>query len=421
MIKVLIIFAVVLITAIRLYAVFQDKIKFFSTGADSGFTTGEISMLWNLAKICQLDEPLALYFSVPALNKSITQYIQDSKNKDIENTPKVQNFLSKLYAFRTKIEVDSSRKKGLESTKYLDKGQRLRIILPGHGVFSSEILNNGRELIIRTPMQNRIIKVQGADWIGKKISVYLWRKGDANYVFDTTVTNSGIFNSNPSIYLAHSNELFRSQKRNSVRAQCNLYANLYFIESEDEIDYSAIEQGGGFKCLIEDISEDGALIRVGGKGKKDSKIKIQFEIAQNTIIMFGLVRAVEYNEKMNQSRLHFECLHIENEMRNQILSFVYNVLPQEEKDVIEALKQTEDDANEQGESVIEAEIDDAINNKQPSEINNNSSEPQIASISKDSHSKTEINLSAENSTSSETEQKLVPQYSNMQNISLRTK
>ena len=59
--------------------------------------------------------------------------------------------------------------------------------------------------------------------------------------------------------------------------------------------------------------------------------------------MVGVVRTVEYNEAQNQSLLHFECTHIETSMRNEVLKFVYNMMPENEKEVMEALEQTEDD------------------------------------------------------------------------------
>ena len=62
--------------------------------------------------------------------------------------------------------------------------------------------------------------------------------------------------------------------------------------------------------------------------------------------MYGIVRAVEYNPQINQSRLHFESIHIEEDMKNAILSFVYNVLPQDKKDVFDALSATEQDMAE---------------------------------------------------------------------------
>lgn len=345
MFKVILITIIIFIVVIRILVLFKDLIKFFLTGHDYGFHFSEINTLWKLAKKCNLEEPAALFISVPTLNNAISSYIKETKSKGNSNTKKVQDFLTKLYDFRTRLNIDHENKKGLDSTKYLDKGQRLRIILPGHGLFFSEILNNGYEIVIKIPIQKNIIKLTGDDWVGKNISVYLWRKGDASYVFDTRVTNSGIFNGTSVIYLAQTNKLLRAQKRKSVRCQCNLPASLYFIKSEI-IDFNLVEVEPGYRVILEDISEDGAMIRVGGQGINNSQIKLQFKIGEKLILMYGIVRAVEYNKTINQSRLHFECLHLEKEMKNDILSFVYNVLPPEQKDVFDALSATEEDRAE---------------------------------------------------------------------------
>ena len=235
---------------------------------------------------------------------------------------------------------------------YLDKGQKLRLILPGKGVFSSKLLNNGKELIISVPRQKDMIPLTAEEWTGKFINVYLWRKGDARYVFDTTVTGHGLFVGESSISIRHSSNLIRTQKRKAVRAKCEIKANLYIITSE-KIDYNAVETQNGYKCLIEDISEAGALIRIGGKGVSNVQIKLQFNIQNMLIVMFGVVRTVEYNESSNQSLLHFECIHLDQTMKNEVLSFVYNMLPEREKEVYEALKLTDTDEVEAGDENLE--------------------------------------------------------------------
>ena len=327
---------------------FQVQIQFFTTGQDKGFKFNEILLLWKLAKEAEIEEPLSLYVSVPTLNMAISKIVMDSKEKGTESLESTQNFLAKLYEYRTKIDLDHANKKGLDSTKYLEKGQRLRIILKGKGIFVSEILSVGHELIIRIPLQKNIKVIDGNDWVTKDVSVYLWRKGDAGYVFDTRVTNAGVFQGQSVIYLAHTNQLERAQKRKSVRVACQIYANLYFIDTTEEPDYDAVEVEGGYKCLLEDISEDGAMIRIGGRGRQNITIKIQFEIDERIIIMFGIVRAVEYNQQTNQSRLHFECLHIEKEMKNKILEFIYRDLSEEKKDELTALAEVEQEGLEDG-------------------------------------------------------------------------
>ncbi len=340
---------IVILVIIRQFITNSDKIHFFATGLDSKFNIAEISTLWKLAKECQLENPLSLYVSLPSLNKCISQVISTTRKNGTEKSFKVQSFLARLYKFRTRIALDSDAKKGLDDTRSLSKGQKLRIILKGKGIFFSRILNNGHEIIVSMPRQDDLIKVPGDQWIDQIISVYLWRKGDASYVFDTKVLNAGLFIGEPCLHLQHTDNILRAQKRKSVRCQCNIPVQMYIIKSEI-VDFNVVENTEGYKCLLEDISENGAMIRIGGKGQNDVQIKLQFTLNKTFIMMYGIVRGVEYNESINQSRLHFECTHIEEPMRNAILSFVYNTIPQEEKDINEAIVQTESDALEVGDS-----------------------------------------------------------------------
>lgn len=339
--------AAIIAVAVKLCRIYQDKIKFFLTGFDSKFTFSEIRLLWKTARVCNIEQPLSLYWSLPSLTGCISQIKSDADKKNKLNSSDSQRLLAKLYSYRTKIEKDADKKKGIESTHSLDRDQRLRIILPGKGVFFSCIVNNARELTIGIPTQKGMIPVEGKDWIGKTISVYLWRKGDAMYVFDTTVLGEGLFLGKPSLYLHHTDKLLRTQKRNSVRAKCRIYASLFIIKDR-VIDYNAVETGQGYRCLMEDISESGAMVRIGGKGVPNIQMKLQFTIEDKLIIMFGIVRTIEYNKTINQSRLHFECIHIEPQMKNEVLSFVYNIMPQEEKEIYDALSLTDEDQNASG-------------------------------------------------------------------------
>ncbi|MCR4900315.1 MAG: PilZ domain-containing protein [Treponema sp.] len=335
----------ILLAVAGLYSAFKQRIEFYITGIDSKFSISDLNLLWNVAQMCDLDYPKALFWSLPSLTKCMAHITSQAAANGTETDPKTQELITKLFNYRTKLQNDTDDKKGLDSTMYLNKDQKLRIILPGKGVFSSKILNNGKEIIISVPRQKDMIPLTAEEWVGKFISVYLWRKGDARYVFDTTVTGHGLFVGESSISLKHSTNLIRTQKRKAVRAKCEIKANLYIIKNEN-IDYNAVETQNGYKCLIEDISEAGALIRIGGKGVPNVQIKLQFNIQNMLIIMFGVVRTVEFNEATNQSLLHFECIHLEPAMKNEVLSFVYDMLPEREKEVYEALQLTDTDEQE---------------------------------------------------------------------------
>lgn len=342
---------------IRLILRYREKIRFFATGHDSQFRLKEIRALWKLALDCNIEDPMTLYVSVPTLNRCISQFLTLAKSKGQENTYQTQSFLTKLYDYRTRIAIDKENKKGMDDTRSLMKGQRIRIILRGKGVFESEILSSGHELIFKIPKQDGMIKVPGDEWEGHEINVYLWKRGDASYVFDSVVTGSGMFNGDSCIHVAHTNKLLRAQKRQSVRCDCKIDAQLYIIKQEI-VDYKIVENTPGYKCLLENISEDGAMIRIGGKGMADVQLKLQFSIGETFIMMFGVVRSVEYNETINQSRLHFECTHIEPSMKNAILTYVYNVIPEEQKEINRAIEETQSDAIDSGEdaNVVEEAI-----------------------------------------------------------------
>ena len=386
----LIIILVILTAMGAVYTAFKQRINFFITGLDSGFSVSEISLLWQAAELCSLEQPTSLFYSLPSLTKCMTQ-ISNMTNND--NSQKNQLIMTKLFDYRTKIQNEADDKKGMSTTHSLEKGQTLRIILPGKGVFTSEIVGNGNFLVINVPRQKNLIPFSGEEWVGRVISVYLWRKGDARYVFDTTVTQNGLFLGKSALFLKHSSNLVRTQKRKAVRVKCQIYGMLYIIK-KDKIDITAIETQNGFRCLIEDISEAGALIRIGGKGVQNVKIKLQFNIHNKLILMVGVVRTVEYNEAENQSLLHFECTHIETSMKNEILKFVYNMLPESEKEVLEALEQTETD------EAVSSKNDENLKSDESDENIKSEEEGKSSSENKDSSAKNHDKAKEEDNTPS---------------------
>ena len=385
------------------YSVYKTKIKFFITGIDAGFSMSDALLLWNVSQICELDEPTTLFFSLPALTKCMSQITNQASADNQIDSPKYQTLLSKLFAYRTKIQNESDNKKGLTSTETLESGQRLRIILPGKGVFASKIINNGKMLIITIPKKNDIITISAEEWVGKVINVYFWRKGDAQYVFDTVVVQTGIYLGKSTLYVKHSYNLTRTQKRRSVRAKCEIYADLFFIKKSDNNE-QIIESKNGFRCLLQDISESGALIKIGGKGRENIKIKLQFSIQNKLIIMTGIVRKVEYNIEKNQSLLHFECTHIEQSMKNEILAYVYNMLPENEKEVLEAIRQTEDDSKNEIEN--ELNVSETGSQKNKKEI----SDAQTDSTDNDSIDKNQFISENKNDINKENENSIISDY-----------
>ncbi len=76
-----------------------------------------------------------------------------------------------------------------------------------------------------------------------------------------------------------------------------------------------------------DISEDGAAILIGGRAKAGLPIKLQIKLYTETIVMCGIIRGVNFNQNKNQSVLHMKAVPLSFNMKNNVLSYVYNLFP----------------------------------------------------------------------------------------------
>ncbi len=321
----------------------KDYLRFFTAGLDSGFSIPQILFLGKVGNSSGLDDLTRLFWSIPSLDLCTAEIIRRAKHSGKENDIATQTLLSRLYKYRTKIELEQSqRKRGLESTRDIIVGQRVRILLHGVGVFSSRVITNtSRDLVLEFPVGNKTAATS-INWKNQALGVYFWRQEDAGYVFDTTVISDPHATGRAVLHITHSHNLIRSQKRKSIRVKCSIYAQMYLLKPEEPLEF-ALEPEPGMKCLLEDLSEDGAMVIIGGKGVKDMQIKLQFLVHDVLIVMAGKIRAVEFNPETNQSRIHFESGELNPRMKNAILSFVYNVLPAQEREELDAIRLTEED------------------------------------------------------------------------------
>jgi c-di-GMP-binding flagellar brake protein YcgR len=218
--------------------------------------------------------------------------------------------------------------KGLTSSRQIEEAQPLRILLSGTGVFKSRVIKNtGQYMTIARPASPNL--PVSFTWTGQKIAVYFWRQDDAGYVFDAEITDEVYSKGHPALQLSHSEALFRTQKRKSVRLKTHKPAFLYLINSDE--DAERVEVAPGLKCIIEDISDSGCAITIGGKAMPGLRVKIQFVLDANPLIVSGTVRSADFNDETNRSTLHIQADNLPVETRNQILGEVFGVLSDEDE------------------------------------------------------------------------------------------
>ncbi len=304
-------------------------LKFYVRGRESGFVFPEINLLRKIAVENKLKNPLMLFWSIKALDRSIRGIIIKWRSRQKEHDPGNEKFLSKLYDFRKSVEFNLPKYKlGLKTSRKITPHQKIRISLDSGNTFHSSVVENLRKyLAVAYPQGGRI--PPGFTWRGQKVNVYFWRADDAGYVFQTKVLEDFYDRKYPILHLAHSDNLVRSQRRGSVRVQTNIPARLYPLKTIDNAN-ERIEKGGGLRCRMMDVSEDGAALLIGGKAKVGLPVKAQFNLSKNPLVINGTVKGLTFNQKRNQSILHIQALPPSPPIKNSILAYVYNIFNERE-------------------------------------------------------------------------------------------
>jgi c-di-GMP-binding flagellar brake protein YcgR len=299
-------------------------IKFYLKGKESGFNFKEINLLRKVAIANRLKDPTSLFWSIRALDYSIKGVILNYRAKEEENTEPANDFISKLFEFRKRVEFQLPKYKlGLKTTRDISEKQRVKISLPGLGPFISTVVENLRRYLAFSYPQGQKLS-PGFTWKGQQINVYFWRTGDAGYSFNTKVINDFYGKKYPILHVAHSSNLIRSQKRKSIRVEMSTTALLFPLRNVKEAN-EEVEMSQGLRCRLVDISEDGAALLIGGKARLGLPVKFQFNLFDNTIVMNGIVKGVNFDTRKNRSILHLQALPLSNYMKNLILIYVYNI------------------------------------------------------------------------------------------------
>ncbi len=308
-------------------------IQFYTKGKESGFNFRELGLLRRVAVENRLENPISLFWSIKQLERSIRGVIIRLRGEGKEFDEGSILFVSKLYEFRKKVEFSLPRHRlGLKSTRKLSTSQKINMTLPGIGTYHSQIVENLRKYLAISYPDGPPLP-SDFTWKGRKVNVYFWRIDDAGYVFESRVLEDFRDQDYPILHINQSDSLIRSQKRRSLRVDVNNPARLYPLHGVAGAN-DLVEESSGLRCRIMDISEDGCAILVGGLAKVGMVVKIQFSFAEETVAISGVVKAVTFNQKKNQSLLHVQALPMRVVTRNRILSYVYNLF--NERDEVQA-------------------------------------------------------------------------------------
>jgi c-di-GMP-binding flagellar brake protein YcgR len=305
-------------------------IKFFAKGKEEGFTIKDMEQLRRLVVNSQIQDALSIFKSQAQFEKIIRNMVNTLHLSGDYNNPVTQYFLSRLFDYYKKIEMQSSENKTrITNSRQISEGQALRILLAGTGVYKSEVVKNtGSYLAISRPVNSKL--PASMDWYGLKISIYFWREDDAGYVFDSEVVDEVFSRGISSLKIEHNDSLFRTQKRKSTRVKFHKAAFLYLVNDVDNP--HRLEKSAGLRVMLEDISDSGCAFKVMGQVTAGLRLKVQFLLNKMPVCVPGTVRSVDYFLESNTSVVHMEADTLPIGIRNFILCEVFNLLPEEDEE-----------------------------------------------------------------------------------------
>ena len=299
-------------------------VQFYAKGKEAGFGLNEIHLLRKIALETKLENPTSLFWSIKQLDRSIKEIILKLRAKDLIDNDESNHLLAKLFELRKKVEFDLPKYRlGLKSSREIQPRQRVKLTLPGLGPFQSMVIENRPQYFALSYPQGPKTP-DGFSWKGQQVGIHFWRAEDAGYFLKTRVRDDFLNQKYPIIHVAHSEDVVRTQKRQSVRVRMDQPGYVYplkSIQSANEME----ESSPGLRCRLKDLSEDGAALLVGGKTKAGLPIKLQLDLPSSRVVMCGVVKGANYDSGKNVSLLHLQAVPLSARARNHILTYVYNL------------------------------------------------------------------------------------------------
>jgi c-di-GMP-binding flagellar brake protein YcgR len=304
-------------------------LQFFAKGKEAGFSIRELEQIRRLVTNCNIEDPVSIFSSQKQLEICIRSVVNAVRMSGDSEDPGIQDFLSRLFDYCKQLGIKNAEKKStITTSRQISEGQILKVLVPGTGVFKSEVIKNfGNYLTISRPMSQKM--TSHMQWQSLRVSVYFWREDDAGYVFDTEVSDEVFSKGISALKVEHNDSLFRTQKRKSMRVKLRKAAFVYLV---NDMDPHRMEKAPGLRCMMEDISDTGCAFKVTGLAPVGQRLKVQFSLDRIPICIPGTIRSVDHLQESNTSVIHMEADALPLATRNHILCEVFDMLPDEDED-----------------------------------------------------------------------------------------
>ena len=308
--------------------------EFYSRGKREGFSFKEIRFLKKIAVQNRLEKPQSIFWSTKQLDRCLRPAIKRIESDENMGDADKLSMITKLLELRKKAEFNLPKyKKRIRDTHALIPRQKLVIRNKEYGTFLSWVIEvNRKYLVISQPMGHPGWK--SLNWRGHKINVYFWRIDDAGYSFSSKVLEQIVHEEYPLLYIAHSNNLERTQKRKSIRVETSIRVRFYPISySNSDLNSKPYISKQSHSGKIMDLSESGCCMVAGRGMKKNQRIKLDFYLTdEKRIIALGVIVNISKTPDERVKKYHIMFIRLSPIARNNILLYIFNIFGEREEE-----------------------------------------------------------------------------------------
>jgi len=275
----------------------KDFQVFKSFFKEKGFTDDEISLMYKYIDSSQYPNPFSLASKKPNIESFINKILNYIPNLPPETLSNIDKEKEKniCYKILNKLDFIFSKSTPITSTRNIPVGKKIRIFIKEYGYFFSEvILNVEGGLVVKKPQRDDI-----KDWI-KPVTCFFFMENDAGYSFNSQIEEEVSEHHLQGLFIKHTNELIRYQKRKYLRKEAQFYITYSFA-------YQKITNEGKSKLIVDTAEYDGTVIDISAGGVsfetlKESKanqiIKLTIYLNRNNINAYGkIIRVLKKGNK----------------------------------------------------------------------------------------------------------------------------
>jgi c-di-GMP-binding flagellar brake protein YcgR len=308
-----------------------SRSAFRRTAKAFGLPPAHLAMLEDLVRACKVKQPTMIFRSSGLLDDTLKKGLYSLQNARNISPEEREKRAAIIFQIKQIVERSSARATVLKSTIVLKPGQMLTITPEGRAPFASKLVSNMKDfLTVASPPAAR----SDSRWMrGTRLTVYLWRDGDAGYSFQSKVLGYDTVKGISCVLIQHSRTLRREQRRRNRRREIARACFFYPIrivevpEGRKVQRKASVERSMRGLGTVIDLSAGGCAIQTLRPLEKGRLVLVEFDIDRRAPIRaFGKVMSIHQQANRSGS-MHIMFTKVTRQHLNRISEFVYDFSP----------------------------------------------------------------------------------------------